>query len=88
MNPRLPFYQRMLMDAGFEEAASGTWSDPMIDAVVLWGDETRVEERLRELLSFGASEVLVSPVAAGQNRAASVDRTLRLLGQVAKSLER
>lgn len=87
MNPRLPFYQRMLMDAGFEEAASGTWSDPMIDAVVLWGDETRVAERLRELLSFGASEVLASPIAAGQNRASSVDRTLRLLGQVARSLE-
>jgi len=88
MNPRLPFYQRMLMDAGFEEAASGNWSDPMIDAVVLWGDETRVAERLRELLSFGASEVLASPIAAGQNRAASTDRTLRLLGQVARSLEK
>lgn len=85
MNPRLPFYQRMLMDAGFPEAAQGTWSDAMIDAVVLWGDEGQVAERLQELFYFGAAEVLVSPVPAGQDRAASIDRTMRLLGQVAQS---
>jgi hypothetical protein len=42
-----------------------------------------VEERLRELWSFGATEVLVSPVAAGSSRTASLDRTMRLLGRTA-----
>src|SRR5215468_9905712 len=37
--PRLPFYQRRLMAAGFSEVANNTWSDRMIDAVVLWGNE-------------------------------------------------
>lgn len=86
MNPRLPFYQRMLMDAGFPEASEGGWSDAMIDAVVLWGDEAQVAERLRELFSFGATQVLVSPISAGEDRPASTERTLRLLGDVATSI--
>ena len=86
MNPRLPFYQRMMDDAGFPEASNGTWSNAMIDAAVAWGDETRVAERIQELLSFGATEVLATPIAAGADRAASIDRTMRLLGQVAQSV--
>lgn len=86
MNPRLPFYQRMLIAAGFPEAAQGTWSDPMIDAVVLWGNETRVEERLHDLFACGATEILVSPVVAGNDRAVSLERTMRLLGRVAQSI--
>jgi hypothetical protein len=58
----------------------------MIDAVVLWGNEARVEERLRELFAWGATEVLVSPVAVGSNRTASLDRTLRLLGRTAQAV--
>lgn len=87
MNPRLPFYQRMLIAAGFPEADKGAWSDGMVDAVVLWGKETQVEERLHELLAFGATEILATPVLAGSNRTASLDRTMRLLGRVAQSLK-
>ena len=86
MNPRLPFYQQMLVAAGFPEAERGTWSDGMIDAVVAWGNERQVAERLHEMLADGATEVLVSPVVAGSNRDASLDRTLRLLGQMAQSM--
>jgi alkanesulfonate monooxygenase SsuD/methylene tetrahydromethanopterin reductase-like flavin-dependent oxidoreductase (luciferase family) len=84
MNPRLRFYQRMLIAAGFPEAENGTWSDAMIDAVVFWGNEARVEERLHEMLDYGAAEILASPVLAGGDLAASLDRTLRLLGQVSQ----
>lgn len=86
MNPRLPFYQRMLIAAGFPEAADGTWSDRMIDAVVLWGNETRVTERLQDFLAGGATEILASPVVAGNDRAASLERTMRLLGSVAQAV--
>lgn len=86
MNPRLPFYQRMLIDAGYPEASQGTWSDAMIDGIVIWGDESRAAERIQELLSFGATEVLASPILAGEDRAASLDRTMRLLGRVAHSV--
>jgi len=86
MNPRLPFYQRMLIAAGYPEAEHGTWSDRMVDGVVLWGNEARVAERLHELLAWGATEILATPVLAGSNRAVSLDRTMRLLGQVAQSI--
>ncbi len=85
MNPRMPFYQRMLVDAGFPEATQGVWSDAMIDAVVFWGDETRVAERIQEMFSAGAAEVLVSPIGAGEDQGESIHRTTRLIAELAKS---
>jgi alkanesulfonate monooxygenase SsuD/methylene tetrahydromethanopterin reductase-like flavin-dependent oxidoreductase (luciferase family) len=86
MYPRLPFYRQMLIAAGFTEAANRTWSDAMIDAVVLWGNEAHVTERLHDLFAYGATEILASPVLAGRDRTASLDRTMHLLGRVARSL--
>jgi alkanesulfonate monooxygenase SsuD/methylene tetrahydromethanopterin reductase-like flavin-dependent oxidoreductase (luciferase family) len=86
MNPRLRFYQQMLVAAGFPEGENGEWSDGMIDAIVPWGDEDRITDRLREFLDGGAAEILVSPVLVGPDRNASLDRTLRFLGQMARSL--
>jgi len=83
---RLPFYVQMFVDAGFPEASQGAWSDAMLDAVVLSGEESRVAERLRQLFAFGATEVLVSPLVAGSDRAGSLDRTLQLVAEVTKSV--
>ena len=57
----------------------------MIDAVALWGDEARVAEALAGLFALGATEILVSPVPAGEDRVASLS-TIRLLSQVAQSV--
>ena len=38
---RSPFYQNMFTAAGFPEVSQGTWSDAMVDAVGIWGDESR-----------------------------------------------
>ena len=86
MNPRLPYYQRMLVAAGYPEATAGVWSDAMIDGAVIWGDEAQAAERIAELFAFGATEVLASPVTAGPDQAASLDRTMRLLGQAAAAV--
>ena len=83
---RLPFYRRMLVGAGYPEASEEMWSDAMFDGLVIHGDESRAADGLRDLLSIGATEVLVSPVMAGADHLASLDRTLRLVGQVAQSL--
>ena len=40
-----------------------------------------------ELFSFGATEILVSPITAGGNRKVSRERTLNLLAQVSESIE-
>ena len=79
---RLPHYLAMLVAAGFPEAQEGQWSDRMIDAVAVWGTETAVADRLRSLLAMGAGELIVSPVGAGADPAAAVDRTLRLIGSL------
>ena len=56
----------------------------MGDAVTLWGDEARVAEAIAGLFALGATEILVSPVPAGDDRAAALERTLRLLSHVAQ----
>ena len=83
MNPRLPYYQRMLVAAGYPEATEGVWSDGMIDGAVIWGDEEKCAEGVQKLFDLGSTEVLASPISAGSDTAASVDRTMRLLGQAA-----
>ncbi len=83
--PTLPFYRRMLIEAGYPEASQGVWSDAMIDGLIIHGNEAKAEEGLRQLASFGDGEILVSPILAGADRSASLERTAALLGQVAKS---
>ncbi len=85
--PVNPFYTQMFVDAGFPEVVEVKgWSDRMIDAVVFGGDEARVRERLLAMLSLGPTEILVSPVLAGQDREASMQRTLRLVAEVSGPL--
>ena len=84
--PRSPFYQNMFIAAGFPEVSQGNWSDAMVDAVAACGDESRVSEGLQRFFALGASEIVVSPVAAGADKDASLDRTLRLIAQVATSV--
>jgi F420-dependent oxidoreductase-like protein len=85
--PRTPFYQLMFAAAGYPEASEGGWSDGMIDAVALVGNEEQVAEKLEGLFNIGATEVLVSPMMAGSDRAASLERTLRLLGHVSQTVK-
>ena len=84
--PRSPFYASMFTNAGYPEAQEGVWSDAMIDAVVLSGAEAQVADRLRQLLSWGATEIIVSPVTAGPDSQSSLRRTLNLVAEVAKTV--
>jgi F420-dependent oxidoreductase-like protein len=84
--PKLPFYRRMLIASGYPEASEAAWSDAMIDGLVVHGNESEVSQGLQELLSNGASELLVSPVLAGTDQPASMDRTVELLGRMAQSV--
>ncbi|MBI4202650.1 MAG: LLM class flavin-dependent oxidoreductase [Chloroflexi bacterium] len=85
--PANPFYTQMLVEAGFPEVEeTKAWNDRMIDAVLLHGDEDAVERKLRDVFAIGATEVIVSPVVAGADRQASMERTLHLLGRVSAAL--
>ena len=57
----------------------------MIDSVVFWGDEARVKERIEEMFSFGASEVLLSPMGAGPNPGESVHRATSLIADLSRA---
>jgi F420-dependent oxidoreductase-like protein len=80
--PRVPFYSQMFQDAGFPEAAEGQMSDRMIDALVIHGSPSAVKERLRQLPSFGAGELLAMPILPAGDDAA-LARTLKTLGELA-----
>lgn len=84
---RSPFYQQMFAAAGFPEASQETWSDAMTDAISLWGSESKVAEGLKTYFSIGVSEVLASPVPAGNDREASLTRTLRLLARCSQTVK-
>lgn len=81
---RVSMYQAMFRDAGYPEAAEGTFSDRLIDDLAVWGDETAVRDRLAELPALGIDEVLVSIVNLTEDPA-SMARTLEVLGEIARS---
>ena len=76
-------YQRMFQDAGYPEAAEGTFSDRLLDNLVIWGDEATVRRRVAEMKNYGASEILVSVVNLRDDPAAG-GRTIEVLGDLAK----
>lgn len=81
--PRLPFYSRMFAEAGFPEAEESTsWSDRMIDAVVLYGDVDEIKSRLRKLFDWGIGEVIAHVITVGDDEDGSWQRTVDLLGDV------
>jgi alkanesulfonate monooxygenase SsuD/methylene tetrahydromethanopterin reductase-like flavin-dependent oxidoreductase (luciferase family) len=66
--------------AGHPEARQGTFSDAMLDAVVIHGDEPTVAATLQHYLDEGMDEVIASVLIAGDHRQKSLERTLTLLG--------
>ena len=80
--PRVPYYSQMFQDAGFPEAKEGQLSDRMIDALVIHGTAARVKERLRQLPTFGANELLAMPILPPGDEQA-LPRTLAALGELA-----
>ena len=83
-----PFYRYMLPIAGFPEVSAGDTSDALVDSIVLWGSESRVVERLKELFSWGAGEILVSHIPGGYPGPESLERTWRLVANVAEEVGR
>ena len=78
----LPFYAQMFVDAGFPEAKSGKWSDGMIDAVAIHGNQEQVAEGVRRLFSYGVTEIIASPVLTGADANASWERTVSALAEI------
>jgi F420-dependent oxidoreductase-like protein len=82
--PRTVFYAQMFSAAGLPVSAEGGWTDAMIDAVAIYGDEAAVSSQLKGMFGWGAAEILGSVVTVGDSQK-SADRTMRLLAQVSAS---
>jgi probable F420-dependent oxidoreductase len=61
--PRLPNYTNNLKNLGWkdEEFANGC-SDRLVDAIVAWGTETQIQDRIQAHLKAGATHVCILPV--------------------------
>lgn len=81
--PHVPFYRALFETAGVELAERG-WSDAMLDASVVHGDEDGLAARIQELLDAGADEVALSPFGVGPDPASSQADCIRVLGDIAK----
>ena len=81
---QLPYYSRMLQEAGYPEAADAGLSDAMIRGLVVWGSDQQVADRLAELPAFGADEVVASIVELVDDPAPAHARTVQILGELAR----
>ena len=78
---QLKNYQEMFVAAGLPEAREAKWSQAMVDAVVLHGDAATCRQKVRQFLEVpGAEELILSVLATGADRTASVQRTLDWIG--------
>jgi F420-dependent oxidoreductase-like protein len=62
---KAPFYAHMFAEAGFPITADGSGVAALVKSLVVAGDQTQVEKRLRELIASGLDELLLMlvPVA-------------------------
>ena len=79
--PSIPFYANMFAEAGFGGTPDSGWTNEMLDEVLIAGDEATVAERIQTIFEWGATEVLLTPVPAGDDPDTD-ERTLKLLAEV------
>ena len=78
--PTLPFYNRMLMDCGYEEVEhTKVWSDKMADDLVVSGTEEEASAKIESMFDTGVSELLFSILTTGDDREESLQRTITFL---------
>ena len=78
----IPFYRAMYEQAGVPQEM-GEVNDDLIDSLIVWGNEEAVGTRLQALLEDGMGELLVMPLVVNGERDASLDRTYRVVAQLA-----
>lgn len=81
--PLVPFYRAMFEAAGVALDDRG-WSDAMLEASVLFGDEDGLAKKIDALFEAGADEVALSPFGVGPDPGTSQDECIRVLSDIAK----
>ena len=72
---RLPNYVNNLRRLGYsDEDLAGAGSDRLVDAIVAWGDEEQIANRVRAHLQAGADHVLLQPLGDLSSAVAQLER--------------
>jgi F420-dependent oxidoreductase-like protein len=82
--PQMPFYRAVFDAAGLATDDGGGWTDEMIDAAVIHGDDDAIAARITALFEAGADEVVLSPFGVGPDPIASRQACMRVLSDIAK----
>jgi alkanesulfonate monooxygenase SsuD/methylene tetrahydromethanopterin reductase-like flavin-dependent oxidoreductase (luciferase family) len=80
----MPFYRAVFEGAGIE-LPGREWTDAMIDATVLYGDEDTLGAKIQTFFDAGAAEVVLSPFGVGDDPASSQADCIRVLADLAGS---
>ena len=82
--PTIRVYRNMFIAAGYSEQEINTVSDSFVESLLVFGDESKIRDRLLELLSMGVDELTISlvPVSTGREAAQERTRLARLIGQL------
>jgi probable F420-dependent oxidoreductase len=80
-NASLPTYRKMFLAAGFSEQEITTVSDHLIESLVVFGDESKIKDRLIELLSTEIDELTIGPIPISDAAQEGI-RLARLIGQL------
>lgn len=81
--PQMPFYRAMFKAAGVP-LDKGRWTDEMLDAAVIHGDEDQIAAKVGAFFEAGADEVVLSPFGLGDDPAGSQQDCIRILSDLAK----
>jgi alkanesulfonate monooxygenase SsuD/methylene tetrahydromethanopterin reductase-like flavin-dependent oxidoreductase (luciferase family) len=80
-NTTLSVYRNMFMEAGFSDEEITNVSDRLVESLLVFGDESRIKDRLLELLATGVDELTVGLVPVS-DAAQEGMRLARLIGQL------
>jgi F420-dependent oxidoreductase-like protein len=59
----IPVYRKMFLAAGFSQQEIDTVSDSFVESLLIFGDESKIKDRLLELLATGIDELTIGLVA-------------------------
>lgn len=77
----LPVCRQMFAAAGYTQQEIDTVSDRFVESLLLFGDESKIRDRLLELLALGFDELTLEPVPLS-DAAQEEKRLARLIGQL------
>ena len=69
----------MFAQANYPDSSQTGWTDDLIDSIAIYGTETEVVDKLKDVTRWGASEVIASVIPVGPDRKASINRTMHAL---------